>query len=636
MPGRKAHSFLSYSIAMLQLAKSSLPLRRALRRSVGMGAYMVLLMSIASLANSAAPGSTPAQAIVPLLTRWAADVDPLHVLPEYPRPGLVRERWQSLNGYWEYAILPTGTMPPEAYEGRILVPFPLESTLSGVDRTLEPGQTLHYRRSFRVPEDWRGGCLLLHFEAVDWKAVLYVNGRLIGEHAGGYDPFSFDITGALLEAPQQQLLLSVEDPTDSASQPRGKQVLKPGGIWYTPSSGIWQSVWLEPVPQSYISAYTALPDLPGARLSLRIDAAGEKAGLSVHARVIRDGCCIAEQDGAPGEVMQLAVPDPSAWSPDNPFLYGLKLELLRDGQRVDSANGYFGMRDVRLGKDAAGGKRILLNGEPEFQSGVLDQGFWPDGLYTAPTDAALRSDIETLKALGFNMLRKHVKVEPRRFYYWCDVLGIWVWQDMPSGFNAALTPEQQFHSGSEISAQFQLELTRLIEEHINHPSIIVWVPFNEGWGQHDTESITGLVRRLDGSRLIDSASGWTDFDTGDLRDIHNYPEPKMPESDGRRALVLGEFGGLGHRVEGHTWAAQDWGYATPESAAALLAQYRSYYEEVWRMAREEGLCASVYTQLTDVETEANGLLTYDRALVKMDAAELLKINQLRPRIAAGK
>jgi beta-galactosidase/beta-glucuronidase len=597
---------------------------------------MAMINAFAGLLLSAGDSGAPPDAAVaqapaaPLLTRWAADVDPQHVLPEYPRPGLVRERWLSLNGYWEYAIRPSGTQPPEAFDGRILVPFPLESTLSGVGQALSPTQTLHYRRNFSLPQDWRGGRLLLHFEAVDWKATLRVNGKLIGEHSGGYDPFSFDITDALRDGDEQQLELSVEDPSDSASQPRGKQVLNPGSIWYTATSGIWQSVWLEPVAMSYISGYTAQSDLPGAKLALTVNAAGAPGGLRVKVRVMQDGRCIAEQSGAAGETLQVPIADPVAWSPRNPFLYGLQLELVRGGLCIDSAAGYCGMRDVRLGRDAAGKVRILLNGVPEFQSGVLDQGFWPDGLYTAPTDAALKSDIETLKALGFNMLRKHVKVEPRRFYYWCDVLGIWVWQDMPSGFASALSPGEQSRPTESVASQFKLELERMIAEHINHPSIIVWVPFNESWGQHDTEGITQLIRRLDGTRLIDSASGWVDYGVGELQDLHNYPEPKVPPQEGQRALVLGEFGGLGLRVDGHMWTGQDWGYATPGSAEQLLAQYRSYYEQLWWMAGELGLCAAVYTQLTDVETEVNGLLTYDRAVVKMDEAALARINARRP------
>jgi hypothetical protein len=627
---------------MRRLADFTIYLRRALAPALQTGAVMALLAAMVGLAMSAAEnGATAAdgaadQQAPPLLTKWAADVDPHNVLPEYPRPGLVRERWQSLNGYWEYAIRPSGTLPPEAFDGRILVPFPLESVLSGVGKALAPDQTLHYRRSFNLPDNWRGGRVLLHFEAVDWKATLRINGKLIGEHAGGYDPFSFDITDALADAQQQQLVLSVEDPADSASQPRGKQVRNPGSIWYTSSSGIWQSVWLEPVPASYISGYTALPDLPGAKLRLTVAAAGETQGLRVRARVMQDGACIAEQTGAAGQMLEIPIADPVAWSPRHPHLYGLELELLRDGARIDAATGYFGMRDVRLARDAAGKVRIMLNGAPEFQSGVLDQGFWPDGLYTAPTDAALKSDIETLKALGFNMLRKHVKVEPRRFYYWCDVLGIWVWQDMPSGFASAMSPAEQARPTELVAAQFRLELTRMIEEHINHPSIIVWVPFNESWGQHDTQGITQLVGELDGSRLIDSASGWVDYGVGDMQDIHNYPEPKTPAQEGERALVLGEFGGLGLRVDGHSWTNKDWGYATPGSADALLTQFRTYYEQLWWMAGELGLSAAVYTQLTDVETETNGLLTYDRALVKMDKDEIAKINQQRPGIEQEK
>jgi hypothetical protein len=593
---------------------------------------MSLLTSIALAGSPAAraddpAGLAPAPVPAPLLTRWAADLDPAHVLPEYPRPDLVRADWLSLNGYWEYAVRPSGTLPPEKYDRSILVPFPLESALSGVGQRLEPAQTLHYRRSFSVPAAWQGRRVLLHFEAVDWHAVLRVNGRLTGEHSGGYDHFSFDITDALVDGAQQELTLSVEDPTDTGCQPRGKQVLSPGSIWYTPCSGIWQSVWLEPVAESYIEDYAVQTDLPGGKLSLTVATAGPAAGLTVQARALDGQRVVAEGQGAPSAMLRLSIPDPSAWSPENPHLYSLELELRRGGECVDRVAGYFGMRDVRLGQDAAGQVRILLNGRPEFQNGVLDQGFWPDGIYTAPTDAALKSDIEMLKRLGYNMLRKHVKVEPRRFYYWCDVLGIWVWQDMPSGFHSGLSQEEQARPTEAVAAQYKTELERMVRQHWNHPSIVVWVPFNESWGQHDTEGITNFLRQLDSTRLIDSASGWNDYGVGDLQDIHNYPEPKVPPQSGARALVLGEFGGLGLRVDGHTWNERDWGYATPGSAEALLAQYREFYTQVRWLARELGLSAVVYTQLTDVETEVNGLLTYDRALVKMDADELRRINE---------
>ncbi|MCB1187036.1 beta-galactosidase [bacterium] len=582
----------------------------------------------ANAADDAATDARPA----PLMTRWAADVDPESPWPEYPRPAMVREDWLNLNGYWEYAIRYTGTEAPEAFDGRILVPYPLESQLSGVGKSLQPDQTLHYRHRFTVPQTWQGMRVLMHFEAVDWQCTLKVNGQEVGSHKGGYDPFSFDITNFLKSGEEQEVILSVQDPSDYASQPRGKQVLSPGSIWYTPSSGIWQTVWLEPVAEAYIESYTAVPDLRNGRL--RIDVSSVNAGDShaVEVLVIRDGGTIAVQTKMSGEQFEFEIPDAIAWSPENPFLYSLLIKLQRGDGVVDSVSGYFGMRDVSLGTSNDGKLRIMLNGKPEFQSGVLDQGFWPDGLYTPPTDEAMKSDIEILKAMGFNMLRKHVKVEPRRFYYWCDVLGIWVWQDMPSGYKSGLSPEEQQRPTADVAGQFRHELERMIGNLYNHPSIIVWVPFNESWGQHDTESVTEYVRSLDASRLVNSASGWVDYGCGDMQDIHNYPEPKVPQQSGERALVLGEFGGLGHSVPGHVWNERNWGYAVPENSDALLAQFREYYEQLWWMAQELGLSAAIYTQVTDVEVEANGLLTYDREVVKLDAEEVRRINEERPDI----
>lgn len=583
---------------------------------------LTLLFAGALLLPEGALGETaPGKAEGPsaYVTRFAADVDPGDPLPEYPRPGLVRERWRSLNGVWDYAIRAVEDPAPAAYDGPIVVPFPVESPLSRVARRLAPYQVLEYRRRFSIPPDWRGQCIRLNFETVDWRASVRVNGQLIGEHRGGYDPFSFDITDALSSSGEQELSVTVTDPSDTGPQARGKQVLSPGSIFYTPCSGIWGTVWLEPVPESYIAAYQAVPDVAGQSVALRVDVAGRADGATVQARILDGGRIVGELELAPCAAASCPVPAPKLWSPEAPQLYTLELTLRRDGRAVDSARGYFGMRDVRLGQDALGRPCIMLNGEPVFLDGVLDQGYWPDGIYTAPTDAALKSDIEAVKALGFNMLRKHAKVEPRRFYFHCDTLGVWVFQDMPPGWPRALPRIEARRTAAE-AAQFEGELELMVTGLANHPCIMAWVPFNEGWGQYDTQRIAERVKQLDPSRLVDSASGWVDYGVGDFMDIHNYPEPKAPALEAQRALLLGEFGGLGLPIPGHMWADKDWGYAVLKSPQELADRYAEYYGEVRRLARDAGLCGAVYTQLTDVETEANGLLTYDHSVFKVDAA----------------
>jgi len=554
----------------------------------------------------------------PLMTRWAKQVSAKKAHPEYPRPQMTRKKWQSLNGMWDYAIKPKDNSQPKDFEGQILVPFCAESALSGVMKTVGGDNRLWYQRNFEIPRSWKGQRVLLHFGAVDWDAAVWVNGKQVGTHRGGYDPFTFDITDALKSTGQQRIVVSVWDPTNAGSQPRGKQVSKPRGIWYTAVTGIWQSVWLEPVPQVYIKSLKIVPDIDAGHVRITADCGGETAGLSFEAEV-KAGLFAKTEGGAElGKEAEIALKNPKLWSPDSPHLYDLKVSLKDSGGKtVDSVSSYFGMRKIEVKKDEAGINRLFLNNKVLFQYGPLDQGWWPDGLYTAPTDAALRYDIEVLKKLGCNMLRKHVKVEPDRFYYWCDKLGLMVWQDMPSGNNKE----------DQAKKQFELEWTRVIGFLRNHPSIVMWVPFNEGWGQHDTERYVELTKKIDPTRLVNNASGWADKEVGDVHDIHKYPGPAAPPVEENRAAVLGEFGGLGLPVKEHTWQAEkNWGYRSYETREALTEAYVKLIANL-RSLIGGGLSAAVYTQTTDVEIEVNGLMTYDRAMVKMDAKKAIAANR---------
>ncbi len=557
-----------------------------------------------------------------LLTPWAEKVSPENVHPEYPRPQMVRPHWMNLNGLWQLAIaqandpVPTGKQLPE----RILVPFPVESALSGV---MKPADYLWYRRTFHVPAAWKGRRVLLHFQAVDWETTVYVNGKRLGTHRGGYDSFSFDITGALRPGGAQELLVHVFDPTDDGDQPRGKQVNEPKGIWYTSTTGIWQTVWLEAVPNTYIESLSIVPDVDNRQVQVVAETAGKPADCLVRVEVPLGNGVTARAEGPPGKAVAVAFPadhQVKLWSPDSPHLYDLRVSLVSSSAHgnspLDTVSSYFGMRKVDLGKDERGFTRIRLNGKPLFQIGPLDQGFWPDGLYTAPTDEALRYDIEVTRRLGFNAARKHVKIEPQRWYYWCDKLGLLVWQDMPNGNNR--TPQSR--------KQFEQELTELVLEHRNHPSIIMWVVFNEGWGQHDTPRYVQLVRRLDPTRLVNNASGWTDEKVGHVHDIHRYPGPAAPEPESDRAGVLGEFGGLGLAVPEHTWSKTSWGYRGMADREELSRHYVSLLRRVWQLHETRGLSAAIYTQTTDVEIECNGLMTYDRRIIKPNVEAIAAAN----------
>jgi len=571
------------------------------RASLVIAAVFSLLLPLAVRAADWKPAAGP------LMTRWAKDVSPEKALPEYPRPQMVRKDWLSLNGLWDYAVLPAdykggGGPNWRGAQGRILVPFPIESALSGVMKPVNDKDRLWYRRTFRIPELWSGRHVLLHFGAVDWEAKVSVNGKEVGCHRGGYDDFSFDVSDALNASREQEVVVEVFDPTDAGSQPRGKQVLHPGGIMYTPTSGIWQTVWIEPVAETHIESLLLVPDVDAGCLRLTVGGAG-----TVEAVAADNGTQVAKVSGSAGGELKLDIRDPKLWSPESPHLYDLSVSLKSGGKTVDEVTSYFGMRKIALGKDADGVTRLMLNGKFVFQVGPLDQGFWPDGIYTAPTDEALRWDVETMKKLGFNCARKHVKVEPDRWYYWCDKLGLLVWQDMPAGDNK--TPEAK--------KQFEVELRRLIEGRRDHPAIAMWVVFNEGWGQYDTERLTRWVKEMDPSRLVDNASGWSDKKCGDVIDMHNYPGPGSPKPEENRAAVLGEFGGLGLSVAGHTWTDKTWGYKGTQSSEDLTRNYEKLLGKAWVLKDKAGLCACIYTQITDVETECNGLLTYDREVNKV-------------------
>jgi beta-galactosidase/beta-glucuronidase len=566
---------------------------------------VVLSLALGAFADSAWADWRPAAG--PLTTRWASDVAPGKVHAEYPRPQMVRKDWLNLNGVWEFGDASDGEPPPfgKLLPDKILVPFPMESALSGIMRRSERAW---YRRTFEIPRRWSGQNVWLHFGAVDWEATVYVNGRKMGTNRGGYSPFSFDITRELRPAAPQELIVEVFDPVDKGEQPRGKQALNPEGIWYTSSTGIWQTVWLEPVPSVSISGLDLDPSPAGQSLAVTVNTSGDAREYAAQVTVLAGGRPVSGARGEPGEPLSVPVASPRLWSPDDPFLYDLRVALVRGNRTVDQVESYFGMRTIEVQSDGRF-PRLMLNGEFLFQAGVLDQGFWPDGLYTAPNDAAIRHDLELVKRLGFNMVRKHVKIEPQRWYYWCDRIGLLVWQDMPNGANTSTAAKQQFEE----------ELRRMVHDLRNHPSVIVWVLFNEGWGQFDTERLTELVKSLDPHRLVTGASGWDDAGVGDIIDKHDYPEPAAPEGDGRRAVVQGEFGGLAFRVPGRTWSDQTWGYKEVADQQDLFRTCTELLSQA-RKLKEEGLSAFVYTQLTDVETEVNGLQTYDRGVLKIDAA----------------
>jgi len=562
-------------------------------------------------------------------TIWGERLNKGKVLPEYPRPQMQRESYINLNGIWEYAITETEE-PPARFDGEIVVPFSPECGLSGVKRSLLPHQTLWYRRGLRLPSDFNKGRVLLHFGAVDQIATVFVNGYKACTHVGGYTPFSADITAYLQK--ENTILVKVRDFSDTSYHSRGKQKSKRGGIWYTAQSGIWQTVWLESVPEKYIE---------GLRITPLFDESAVEITVLSNCSLT---CCAVVGDRAisffPNVPAKLPMPSFIPWTPENPHLYDITVTM---GE--DCVKSYFGMRKFSVEQYGPGVKQLFLNNEPYFHSGLLDQGYYCDGMYTAPSDEAMIFDIQAAKAMGFNMLRKHIKVEPLRWYYHCDRLGMLVWQDMVNGggeynFLTVSSPlvtgihfrdshyKRFSREDPEGRKQYYVELEEMIRHLYNTVSIAMWVPFNEGWGQFDAAEAVRRIQELDGTRPIDHASGWHDQCIGDIKSLHVYFKKYRYKKDKLgRAVVLSEFGGYNCRVEGHCFNEEDYGYKKVQSREELLTAFRKLYENEILPAKKEGLCASVYTQLTDVEDELNGLITYDRKVIKLPIDAVREINE---------
>ena len=622
--------------------------------------FLALSVAISSFAQKWAPVGNN------IKTEWASKIDPSNPLPEYPRPQMVRKNWVNLNGLWNYAITEASAESFKS-EGRILVPYAVESSLSGVGRRITKNDALWYERSFSIPKDWEGKNVLLHFGAVDWQAEVYVNDQQVGEHRGGYDPFSFDITPYLKKSGKQTVKVKVQDASDNGFQPRGKQCIINTGIWYTPVSGIWQTVWLEPVAPAHIENYYVVSDVDKSTMTIEVDA-NTSEGDVVKVAVLEGGQGYSAENPSSKVIAEARVQNGKAeikidnmktWSPDSPYLYGVRLTVTRDGKVVDTVEGYTAMRKISIVKDKSlnAYHRMALNNDPLFQFGPLDQGWWPDGLYTAPTDEALKFDVAKTKELGFNMIRKHIKVEPARWYYWCDVYGMLVWQDMPCiadhsrkqvpardkevvEVSAAKWSHDSFLGGTycdiplEWKSNFYREWTNIINAFKNFQCIVVWVPFNESWGQFDTPAVVKMTRELDPTRLVNPASGGNfDFSCGaegygDIIDVHHYPCPAMNFFDRKFVNVLGEYGGIGLPVEGHTWNIdRKWGYGgTKKDSEEVMTIYEQYLDML-KVFVSTGCAAAVYTQTTDVEGEVNGLMTYDRKVIKVDIPRIAKGNK---------
>jgi hypothetical protein len=562
----------------------------------------------------------------PLATPWTGEAGPDNALPEYPRPQLTRPRWLNLNGVWEYAGWPSSPEEPRpsGYAERILVPFPPESALSGISRRDE---VLWYRRLVEIPADWRGSRVLLHFGAVDQTAKVWVNNQLVATHEGGYTAFSADITDVLRASGPQELTVRAEDRTDIEPFPVGKQRNAPGGICYTASSGIWQTVWLEPVPETRVERLDLTLDVTGVTVFPQVT-----GGVNVVVDVSATDGKVARGSGPAGTSVRVDIPEPRLWTPDDPHLYTLRVRLLdRHGAVLDEVGSYAGLRTIGLLPDSEGRPRIALNGRPTFLHGPLDQGYWPDGISTAPTDDALRFDLQKTKELGFNFVRKHVKVEPARWYFWADTLGLLVWQDMPSltvSFDGppGIAPDPV----PRARERFEAELIEMITQLRVVPSIVGWVPFNEGWGEFDTARVAELVKALDPTRLVIANSGVNccfsrpDTGAGDVYDDHTYVGPGAPTVTDGRAIVDGEYGGLGLVLDDHRWPGPPNAYEMTPTRERLTERYAEVSAALERAVVERGLSGAIYTQTTDVENEVNGLLTYDRRVVKVDPSVVAK------------
>lgn len=602
----------------------------------------VLTLLTVTLASATAQTWVPAGDRIK--TPWVEEVSPENVHREYPRPQMVRKEWKSLNGLWEYSITPKNVATPEKFDGQILVPFAVESSLSGVGRTLTPEDALWYKTAFTVPSAWKGRRLMLNFEAVDWQADVYVNDVQVGRHTGGYTHFSFDVT-PYLKSGENSLVVRVLDATDNDFQPRGKQVREPQGIWYTAVSGIWQSVWIEPVAKTRVCDYYAVADIKAGTIDVSVSTEGAQEGDVVKVALLEGGVgystenpsskVISQGKTVPGGTVTLPAGDPRLWSPDSPYLYGLKVSVIRGGKVIDSVDGYTAMREVSLFVKNKNTKLLGLNGQPLFQFGPLDQGWWPDGLYTAPTDEALKFDIQKTKDFGFNMIRKHIKVEPSRWFYHCDRIGMLVWQDMPcfGSNNLNKWGLRNYNEGTDFpatpqaKANYYKEWSEIIAQVKKFPCVVMWIPFNEAWSQFDTKAVVDFTRSLDPTRLINMSSGgnW-EPDCGDVLDNHHYPYPAMYLWEPKMACVVGEYGGIGLPLEGHLWQPdRNWGYVQYKNGEEVLDVYNQYAEHLILLVKQ-GVCGAVYTQTTDVEGEVNGLMTYDRKVVKMDEKKLREIN----------
>ena len=566
-------------------------------------------------------------------TKWAEQINPKNVLPEYPRPQLERTDWVNLNGEWEYAIKPKGEVEPQAFDGNILVPFAIESSLSGVQKEVGDANELWYKRTFSVPANWKNKDIVLNFGAVDWKADVFINDVLIGSHQGGFTPFSFNITPYLNGKSNQKLVVRVWDPSDKGYQPRGKQTSNPEGIWYTPVTGIWQTVWIEPVATNHITSVKSIPNIDNGTMNVTVGTSMPCNTSIVEVKLMDKGQVVASAKGIQGKELRLAVQNPTLWDTTNPCLYDMKVSLVKDGKVLDDVKSYTAFRKISAKRDANGVMRMQLNNKNLFHYGPLDQGWWPDGLYTAPTDEALLYDIIKTKEWGFNMIRKHVKVEPSRWYYHCDKEGILVWQDMPSGDMGNQWAPHTYNGGTDKErssasiANYYQEWKEIMDLCVSHPSIVVWVPFNEAWGQFDTEKVAEWTKNYDPSRLVNPASGGNHRACGDILDLHNYPGPNMFLYDPQRVTVLGEYGGIGLPLENHLWwNKRNWGYVQFKNSDEVTAEYVKYANELKDMV-DRGFSAAVYTQTTDVEGEVNGLMTYDRKEIKINEAAVKKANQ---------
>lgn len=568
-------------------------------------------------------------------TDWGEALNPTQVLPEYPRPQMERKDWQNLNGMWNYAIIRKGSPEPTAYDGKILVPFCAESSLSGVMKEVGENKELWYNRNFTIPQEWNGKDILLNFGAVDWKADVFVNDILIGSHTGGFTPFTFNITPYINKGKEQRLSVRVWDPTDKGEQPVGKQRIHPEGIWYTPVTGIWQTVWLEPVSgNNHIKSIKAIPDIDNRTVEITVNVSDSQRKDIVKVRLMDKGNLVATAKGIPGEPLRLFAEKMHVWSTTDPYLYDVEVILSDNNMQLDKITSYTAFRKVSTMRDKNGYMRICLNNEPLFNYGPLDQGWWPDGLYTAPSDEALKYDIIKARDCGFNMIRKHIKVEPARWYYHCDKEGMLVWQDMPSRRTGDNSWEPRIYNGgtdvhrSAFSEQtYYKELKEMMDFCISFPSVIVWVPFNEAWAQFDTEKVAAWVKNYDPSRLVNPASGGNHRACGDIMDIHVYPNPELFLSDPSRVTVIGEYGGIGLPLKKHLWwDKRNWGYVQFKNSREVTDEYVKYAAAMKQLAKR-GVSAAVYTQTTDVEGEVNGLMTYDRKVIKVDEKKVKEVNE---------